>query len=75
MSRPRQEPRDWRALAKGAVEQRFLFAGLGVALRVLDDAGRLFFGATDRLGGNALPVGYPPSKHGTGRHHNRTATG
>ena len=50
------------------LEQRFLLAGFGVALGVLDDAERLFFGAADGLGGDALAVGDPHGEHGAGRH-------
>ena len=50
-------------------EEGFLLAGLGVALGVLDDAQRLFFGASNGLGGDALAVGHPHREHGGGRHH------
>ena len=49
------------------VEQRFLLAGFGVALGVLDDAERLFFGAADGFGGDALAVGDPDGEHRAGR--------
>ncbi len=52
------------------VEQRFLLAGFGVALGVLDDAERLLLGAADGFGGNALAVGDPDGEHG-GRRHER----
>ena len=45
------------------LEQRFFLAGFGVALGVLDDAQRLFFGAADGLGGDALAVGDPDGEH------------
>ena len=41
------------------LEQRFFLARLGVALGVLDDAERLFFGAADGFGGDALAVRDP----------------
>ena len=49
------------------VEQRFLLARLGVALGVPDDAQRLFFGAADGFGGDALAVGDPDGEHRGGR--------
>ena len=48
------------------VEQRFLLARLGVALGVLDDAERLFLGAADGFGGDALAVGHPDREHRRG---------
>ena len=50
------------------LEQRFLLAGLGVALGVLHDAQRLLFGAADGLGGDALAVGDPVGEDGGGGH-------
>ena len=41
------------------LEQRFLLAGLGVALRVFHDAHGLLFGPADGLGGDAFAVGDP----------------
>jgi len=49
-------------------EEGFLLAGFGVAVGVLDDAKRLFLGATDRFGGDPLAIGHPDGEHGGGRH-------
>ena len=48
-------------------EEGLLAAGLRLALSVLDEALRLFFGAADRFGGDAFFVGDPPSEDGSGR--------
>ncbi len=50
------------------LEQRFFLAGLGVALGVFQDAQRLFFGAADGLGGDALAVRDPVGEDGRGGH-------
>ena len=45
------------------VEKRFLTARFGVAFGILDDAERLFLGAADRFGSDALAVGHPDGEH------------
>ncbi len=65
-----------RALGFGAhlvrlflrLEQGFLLAALGVALGVFHDAQRLFFGAADGLGRDALAVRDPVCEHRCGCH-------
>jgi len=46
------------------LDERLLLPVLGVALRVLHNAERLFLGAADGFGGNPLAVGDPDGKHG-----------
>jgi hypothetical protein len=50
------------------LEQCFFLAGLCVALGVLHDADRLFFGAPDGFGRDALAIGDPVGENGGGGH-------
>src|SRR6185436_5072809 len=54
-------------------EERFFLAGFGVALGVLADPKRLFLGAPDRLGRDALAVSHPygEDRGGDYRRHDR----
>ena len=50
------------------LDERFLLAGVGLALGLANETARLLFGGADRFGGNAPAVGHPPEEHGGGRH-------
>ena len=50
------------------LEQGLLLAALGVALGVFHDAQRLFFGAADGLGGDALAIRDPVGEDRDGGH-------